>query len=46
MLDNKHYLNTFEYVTLLFYLKQNLLIMKFQLFDKTRYVKKEDEFHY
>ena len=46
MLDNKHELNTFEYVTLLFCLKQILLIMKFELFDKTRYVKKEDEFHY
>ena len=33
MLDNKHYLNTFEYVTLLFYLQQNLLIIKFDLFD-------------
>ena len=36
MLDNKHYLNTFEYVTLLFYLIQNLLIIKFELFDKTK----------
>ena len=32
MLDNKHELNTFEYVTLFFYLKQILLIMKFELF--------------
>ena len=46
MLDNKHYSNTFEYLTLLFYMNQSFLIMKFELIDKTRYVKKEDEFHY
>ena len=46
MQDNKHYLDSFEYVTLFFYLKQILFILKFELFDKTRYLKKEDEFHY